>query len=261
MEERFYWLENQGQRIASMLHIPSGAGPHPGVLMLHGFTGDKVGNHYLFVKTARALARAGFAVLRFDFRGSGESEGRFQDVTVPGEIEDALTVFRWFARHEAVDEDRLAVLGLSLGGCVAAHVAGKDPRVRALVLWSAVADLRGLSQSMMKGTPMPPPLGPQPDGTIDLGGYLLGQGFLRTLLQIDPIAALEPYKGPALIIHGTQDEAVPTEHATMYARALGDRSTLLWVEGADHTFNAHVWERFVIENTRDWLTSVLKPTP
>ncbi len=260
MDERFYWLTNQGQRIASVLHLPAPPGPHPAVLILHGFTGDKVGNHYLFVKTARALANAGIAALRIDFRGSGESEGRFQDITLPGEIDDAITAFRWLAQQEMVDENRLGVLGLSLGGCVAAYVAAeKTPRARALVLWAAVADPYKLAQSLMSAFPMPPPLGPQPDGTIDLGGYLLGQNFFRTLPSIDPIAALDAYDGPGLIIQGTKDMSVPARHAEMYAQALGDRGTLIWIEDADHTFNAHVWEQRLIKTTVEWLSQMLNP--
>ncbi len=255
--ETFYWLEHQGYRMASMLHVPAGKGPHPAVLILHGFTGDKVSNHFLLVKAARALMDAGMVAMRLDFRGSGESEGRFQDVTIPGEIEDALFAFRWLAERPEVDDRRMAVLGLSLGGCVAAHVAGVDPRVKALVLWAAVADPVGLFHELSENTPLSPPLGWQPDGTLDIGGYLVGPAFLTTLPEVKPLAALETYTGPALILHGTQDPTVPPKHAEMYARTLGDRATLVWVEGADHTFNAHVWEQQVIRTTVEWLTAHL----
>ncbi len=258
MKETFYWLRNAGQRIAAMVHLPEGPGPHPGVLMLHGFTGDKVESHFLFIKTARALARAGLAAMRFDFRGSGESEGRFQDVTIPGEIEDALAMFDWFARREDVDGERLAVLGLSMGGCVAAHVAGADSRVKALVLWGAVADPIGLFQELSESTPTPPPLGWQEDGTFDAGGHLIGQQFMTTLAGVNPLAALDGYTGPALILHGTQDPTVPPKHATMYAQALGNRAKLVWVEGADHTFSAHAWEEFAIRTTLAWLQDSLR---
>ncbi len=257
MKELFYWLENQGQRIASMMHIPEGDGPHPAVLMMHGFTGHRIESHFLFVKTARALMQAGFLVLRFDFRGSGESEGRFQDVTIPGEVSDGLAVLEWLSRHEAVDSNRIALLGLSMGGCVASLIAGQDQRVKALVLWSAVADPLGLFAMMEKNTPLPPPLGPQPNGTVDLGGYLLGPEFIRTLAEAKPLDTLQHYTGPALIIHGTEDPTVPRDHAEMYKNALGERAKLVWIEGADHTFNAHQWDTQVITTTVEWLRSHL----
>ncbi len=237
-----------------MMHVPEGtSGPFPAVLMMHGFSGDRVESHFLFVKTARALAEAGFVVLRFDFRGSGESEGRFQDVTVGSEVSDGLAVLDWLAARPEVDPRRLALLGLSMGGCVASLIAGQDERVKALVLWAAVADPMGLFVELQKTTPMPPPLGIQPDGTVDLGGYLMGPEFIHTLPDARPLEAVQRYTGPALIVHGTQDPTVPPRHAEMYKEALGERAQLVWVEGADHTFSAHVWEQKAISTTREWL--------
>ncbi len=239
-----------------MMHVPdSTAGPHPAVLMMHGFTGHRMESHLLFVKTARALAEAGFVALRFDFRGSGESEGRFQDVTVEGEVSDALAVLDWLAARPEVDPQRIALLGLSMGGCVASLVAGQDNRVKALVLWAAVADPFALFAQLEKSTPLPPPLGVQPDGTVDLGGFLMGMDFVRTLPDVRPLDVVQQYSGPALIVHGSQDPTVPPRHAEMYKEVLGDRSQLVWIEGADHTFSAHVWEQQVISITRDWLAA------
>ena len=72
------YFSNEGQQIAGTVHIPDGPGPFPGVLLCHGFTGQRIEAHFIFVKMSRALEQAGIASLRFDFRGSGESEGRFQ---------------------------------------------------------------------------------------------------------------------------------------------------------------------------------------
>ena len=80
--EKFISFKNHGQRIVGMTRAPA-------LLICHGFTGDKVENHFIFVKMARRLADAGFFAMRFDFRGSGESEGDFSDMTVPAEIDDA----------------------------------------------------------------------------------------------------------------------------------------------------------------------------
>src|SRR5690625_321666 len=62
----------------------------PGVVMLHGFTGNKVGPHRMFVKMAERLSELGIVTLRFDFRGSGDSEGNFEDASFRGEVDDAL---------------------------------------------------------------------------------------------------------------------------------------------------------------------------
>ena len=73
MPEILVAFTNHNQQLVGMLHIPDAPGPHPTVIFYHGFTGDRVENHFIFVKMARMLAKAGFVAMRFDFRGSGES--------------------------------------------------------------------------------------------------------------------------------------------------------------------------------------------
>jgi len=84
MPETQITFYNQNQRLVGMTHAPGGEGRAPAVLMLHGFKGTRIENHFLFVKLARGLAMGGYFVMRFDFRGSGESEGEFRDISIPG---------------------------------------------------------------------------------------------------------------------------------------------------------------------------------
>ena len=133
---------NEGQKLIGVLHRPVAAyrDKIPAVVLFHGFTGTKVERHRIFVKAAEALAREGIAALRFDFRGSGDSEGDFEDMTLPGEISDARVSLDYVSGVPGVDGNNIGILGLSMGGAVAASVSD-DPRVRSVVMWSAVADL------------------------------------------------------------------------------------------------------------------------
>lgn len=133
---------NEGQKLIGVLHRPVEAyrDKIPAVVFFHGFTGTKVERHRIFVKAAEALAREGIAALRFDFRGSGDSEGDFEDMTLPGEISDARVSLDYVSGVPGVDGNNIGILGLSMGGAVAASVSD-DPRVRSVVMWSAVADL------------------------------------------------------------------------------------------------------------------------
>ena len=92
----------KGQQIVGMLHLPEGRGRVPAALLMHGFTGTKVESHRLFVKISRALAEHGIASLRFDYRGSGDSAGDFEEMTIRSEIADALEAVRFLARHKPV---------------------------------------------------------------------------------------------------------------------------------------------------------------
>jgi len=248
-------FQNHGQRLAGMLHAPAKSGCRPALLMLHGFTGNRMESHFLFVKMARRLAAAGYFALRFDFRGSGESEGAFQEMTIPGEIDDARAALAWLRRQPGVDPDRVAVLGLSLGGAVAASVAGEDHRVAALLLWSAAAVLEDIFRRWSAQlTSIPSPLGRQADGTLDVGGHLVGADFLATMGSVQPLMSVKRYGGPVFILQGSADQSVPPAHADLFLQAAGaERATRYWIDGADHTYSAHVWEEEVFRLSLAWL--------
>ena len=255
MEEKFVWLTNHGQRIAGMLHIPEGRGPYPAVLMLHGFTGNRIEAHFLFVKMARRLASAGYLAMRFDFRGSGESEGAFKDVTLPAELDDARTVLAWLRKQPQVAPNQITLLGISMGGAIAAALAGSDPSIAGLILWSAAADPEELFTMKRKfADKIPPPLGVQPDGTFDIGGTLIGQGYVATISEVKPLESVRKFSGPVLILHGTRDASVPPNHADRYLQAIGEQqATRYWIESAGHTYSAHLWEKAVFQHTISWL--------
>ena len=247
-------FQNQGQTLYGMLHLPNGAGPWPGVVMLHGFTGHRSESHFIFTKQARHLARHGIAALRFDFRGSGESEGEFADVSIEGEISDAAAALDFLQTRPEVDETRLGVLGLSLGGCVAACLAGRDPRIRALVLWSAPANLLSV---MAHGAADPTRSVSSHSKGYDIGGLIIGPGFVQDVMSIQPLEALRRFGGPVFVIHGTGDQTVPPESAQLYFDALRAEKSLMLVEGADHTYSSVPWEEQVICASTDWFVKHL----
>ena len=132
-------FENLDQQLVGILYTPIDLrfkDKSPGIVMLHGFTGNKAESHRLFVQVARKLCANGYNVLRFDFRGSGDSDGEFEDMTVQGEISDAKTAISFLMKQKTVDKSMVGVLGLSLGGRVASILATEDKRVRFVVLYS-----------------------------------------------------------------------------------------------------------------------------
>jgi len=255
--QRACYFSNDGQQIAGTVHLPNGVGPFPAVVLYHGFTGHRTEAHFLFVKTSRALEQAGIASLRFDFRGSGESEGRFQDMTIESEVSDALAAFSTLAELPEVDEKRMGVLGLSLGGLVAASVTGFEKRVKSTVLWSAVASLaetigRRLTDEAKRSL--------QSDGYVDIGAHALGKGFFETMNAFDPLQLIAKSSQPLLVVHGAADESVPPEHADRYEAKAGHglrRVEKFIVEGADHTYTSLAWESAVIQRSTTWFTETL----
>ena len=257
--ERFVEFNSGANMLRGVIHMPRTRKKVPGVLLLHGFTGQKTGSHFILIKCARALAERGVAAMRFDFAGSGESEGRFQDMSVLTEFEDAKVALSRLARVRGVDRARLGVLGLSLGGCVAAMLLA-DARPRAGVLWAPVADLVPLAEMTA------PPLARQQlarKGYVEFGAHRVGKRFVDEAGRADPVSAIRRSAADVLVIHGSKDEAVPLAHARAITRSAGERTNgsrteLVVIRGADHTFERVRHEEEVIRRSVEWFLESLK---
>jgi uncharacterized protein len=256
MKEQPITFKCRGTQLVGMLHTPARlAGPAPGVLFLHGFTGSKVEAHRMFVKAARALAKKGFVCLRFDFRGSGDSGGEFQRMTLSGEVADARAALRWLRARKEVDLGRVGLVGMSMGGAVAAHLLGEDLLLRAAVLWAPVGNTRRLVESRLT----PEQKGElSRSGLVDLDGWLVGRSCVDDMMHRDPLRAISGCRAAVLLIHGDGDETVPVSDTHEYLEALRDgesRVEASIIRGADHTFAAAPWEAQLIGETVGWLTA------
>ncbi|OBV37781.1 hydrolase 1, exosortase A system-associated [Janthinobacterium psychrotolerans] len=119
-----------GARLVGILTMPRAPGPR-GVLIVTGGPQYRAGSHRQFVLLARFLAARGMAVMRFDYRGMGDSEGAPRDYrSVDADIGAALAQF--FAAVPALRE--VVLWGLCDGATAAACHAPRDPRISGLIL-------------------------------------------------------------------------------------------------------------------------------
>lgn len=240
-------LAVEGKTLRGMYHLPEPAGVRgPLVILFHGFTGNKLEPHRIFLKLSRRLADQGIAALRFDFSGSGESDGDFEEMTFFREVKEAGAILDYARSLPQVDPSRIGLVGLSMGGAVAATLAGERPSdIKALSLWSAATD------SYMRQLMIPrlPTLLQDERGCYDWDGNLVHPRFLDEMGRWNPVDTVSKFQGPVLILHGSRDETIPQEAAFKYYRALPGRARLKIIEDADHTYNRHDWERTVLEQT------------
>jgi uncharacterized protein len=133
MTERVTFTSD-GLKLAGILHLPSDRQPGrrcPAFLLLHGFGGNKDGVGV--TGEAEYLASKGYAALRFDFRGCGDSEGEHGTVICLEQVADTRSAISFLQGRPEIDGARIALMGHSFGAAVAVYSGGVDERAAAVV--------------------------------------------------------------------------------------------------------------------------------
>lgn len=239
-------LLHNNQVMRGMAHIPLLEQKKArAVILLHGFTGSKLEPHRFFLKISRELEALGIASFRFDFLGSGESDGNFEDMTVLNELAEAETILEYVRSHPNIDKEKVIVLGFSMGGLVASLLAGDHPeKIEKLILLAPAGSMAAEAKVMETNSTYI-----EEENAFDIGGNLIGKDFIEELNTIDVWERAKTFKYDVLLIHGSSDQAVSVEDSKKYQeKYYQGQARLHIVNGADHTFNSYHWEKEVIEN-------------
>jgi len=267
MEERQVTIEVDGTRMYGMAHLPDEA--KAGIVFCHPFAEERKSGYRAMVLAARALCEAGFAVLRFDYRGTGDSEGEFQDATVSTREADIAAAMAQLAELSGCD--RIGLLGLRLGSLFAARVAEQRGDVSFLVMWEPVtngksyfmADLRKkLIKEMMtagKGSAKREEIVESlkdPATIIDFDGYLVSGAMYGELEPLDLLKQFGGHKAPTLVVQISHNANISKPNERLrdaYAEAGVDLTIVPVVEEP-------FWNRIdfvacpnLIAATREWL--------
>ncbi len=198
------WFEAEDGTRLHGWYAPHDA-PRAVVLFCHGNAGN-VTHRAEMLEILRD--HVGAAVLMFDYRGYGRSEGKPDE---PGVLADARAARAWLAKRADVPERDVVLMGRSLGGAVAADLAVKDG-ARALVLESTFTSIP------------------------DLGAYhypwLPVRFFVRT--RLDSLSKIADYHGPLLQSHGDADTIVPYHFGQRLFEAANQPKQFITIPGRDH---------------------------
>src|SRR5271154_1165399 len=128
-------LPSHGSQLNALLYVAAGPGPHPAVILLHGFPGNERN-----LDLAQAIRRAGWNVIYFNYRGSWGSPGDYSFTHATEDVAAALAYLRDPANAAKLrtDPKRIVLIGHSLGGFLAAYGAAHDPAAMATGMISAV---------------------------------------------------------------------------------------------------------------------------
>ena len=217
--------------LAGVFHSPR-EGTSTCVITCHGLYSSKDSEKYVGI--ARRFCGEGLAVLRFDFRGCGESGGLFEDTSVTGRMEDLEGALD-FVQEQGCES--IGVMGSSLGGTVAVLTAAKDRRVKALVTWATPCRLDELFR----------------------GEGIEGLEKLRQdVSKYDVVKAVKETHCPVLIVHGSLDEHVSLSHAEVLYENANEPKNIKIIEGADHRLTNPSHRRRAVELTLDWFRRYLR---
>jgi pimeloyl-ACP methyl ester carboxylesterase len=247
------------------VRIPDGPPPRSAILVVHGFKGFKDWGFFPYV--ANRLAASGHAVVSFNFSGSGigSNPGDFTELeafarnTLSRELEELARVTELTCSGEILPRPprSLGLLGHSRGGGDAILHAASEPRVGALVTWSALSSFDRWTEETRREW--------RESGRIYVINSRTGQHMPLdvTLLEdfeanrerLDLEKAAASVTAPWLIVHGRDDLTVDVGAAATFGR-LAPGSRILIVAGAGHTYES----RHPFEGTTRQLTEALDAT-
>ncbi len=241
-------------KLAATLTIPKNEQKkHPAVVLISGSgpqdrNEDTIGpgglKFGIFKQIAHYLSEDGISVLRYDDRGTGQSEGNFIEAAQEDLIEDVKAAVAYLRTRDDIFSLGIALVGHSEGAIIAPRVAAEDPNLAAIVLLAGTAEtgdkiLRQQFNFVLDGMEL---IGGERERALAnyekmlkvIKGEPVDKEFeekvkpqlepqlkwLRSFINYDPLSVLDQIKCPVLIVNGGKDKQVFPHHARMIHKRL-----------------------------------------
>jgi alpha-beta hydrolase superfamily lysophospholipase len=246
--------------------VPAG----PAVVLVHGggVTRDEGG---FFSRLANGLAAAGLPNLRFDYRAHGESEGRQEDLTISGVLNDIYAAVEHVTG--AVGGRPVSLVGASFGGGISAYFAAHHPSLLHRVV--LLNPLFNYKKRFIDDKPYwyNNRINEEAGDELAARGFVahspnfkLGRPLLNETFYVQPHRSLGEIEAPTLIVHGTRDTFVPVQSSRDSLGQFRCAAELVEVSGAQHGFavpddpayrhpQTRQWQASVITAVTEWLTA------
>jgi len=239
-EQAFFFSNRNGERLFAFEHLVESASDI-GVVFCAPFGEEKSRAYRVLAKFARYLSERGIPSLRFDSKGSGDSEGDMVDMTVDSLVEDTCDAISLLKARTKVK--RVVLIGLRFGATVAALTAERDERVNSLVLLSPI--LRGahywrellrmkqfasiwLQQAAKKSSEYKQIL--ERDGRLEIEAQFVSKVFAEQIQQINLLKQTPSFKGDLLVTALAKDSLACELAAKVIEHYAEGNSQVLWTE-------------------------------
>ena len=209
------------------------------VCILHGFMGNKVDHHFMLRTFGNEINQMGFNVYRFDFLGSGDSDGTFYDEeSIEAQIEQCKYIVNQFKKENY----KVHLFAFSLGGVIASHVA-KEMDIETLFLLSPAGNFNEIILKMLNEFDR--------NKCFDINGFKINSAFIEESQKFEYFKEIEQFCGPIKIVQGSKDQYVTEASLQNYKRAYKHAEITL-VDGADHCYSSLLHTDFVRKEIRSF---------
>lgn len=249
---------------AGIVTLPKNSDKMPLVVMCHGHGGSKEEGGG-FDDIADALAKAGIASIRVDYPGCGESKEDFTLNTMTNMLDDTQSALAYMRQNYAIDDAKIGLFGYSMGGRISMEMLSKNPGVFSAVCLLAPAadteDLKNLFGGVQNWEALK--AAAEKNGYADFTTIYgqkqkLSKEWFADLeakdFDAELLAVTTNYKGPAMVIHAIDDNAVAPEVSIKTGQAMHAKQIMTPEDQHGYGFYggpAYV-KRIVVENTADF---------
>ena len=224
-------LNVEGINISGQLYLPGNRAPYPTVCVCHGIPAGKPElNDGGYSSLAERICGDGFAVLIFNFRGTGTSGG---SLDILGWTRDLKAAIDYLFTSPEVAKSHLALLGFSGGAAVSVYMAAQDSRVSCVAACACPAEFTFINEVDEPRAVVEQfrDIGVFGDENFPRSAEEWLDGF-KKVCPIDYVAEITPR--PLLLVHGSKDETVDISHAHRLYEKAGEPKRLIIVDGAGH---------------------------
>lgn len=215
VSESPFFFDLGKDRLFAVHHRPPAGEPRRGLVVCPALAEERLWAHRVYVGLARELAAQGFAVLRFDFRGEGDSDLDFEEATLESRVEDALRAAAVLLEREP-GLQRCFFLGHRVGCAVAARAVTRAAQLaEGLIAWDPIENgatyfmqwLRSTLASQMVATGRAPTRAVlvkslEEGRTVTIDGYGVTPRLYRDLTSIEWRTVLKGVPCPTLVVEG-----------------------------------------------------------
>jgi len=213
------------------LHQAGRSPTRGGVVISHCFTCNK--DYKVLSWISRNLAEHGYAVLRFDFAGLGESEGSFRETTLTTDVLDVVAAASWMMNEQGVAP--VALVGHSMGGAAAVQAAEQLETVRSVVTLGTSNRVGWRIRQLLRTADMDVLEREGETGVvINDRIYPVTLEFIQDLDSHDLAETVSSWDKALLMVHGTNDRVVPIGDAERFFASARQPKAFWGLPGAGH---------------------------